>query len=436
MSTPQHYRDVARAAVTDVHQQAPVLGYLRLGNAQHVYLFPAIGDGRAWFDQRHEFPGGYDYVAVFVAADLSAPIVEDFGSAVTVSGDDLLDDVNRLVAALKPFVEQGDMIGMYRLLVTMAQQGDPAAQIALAQVPDEQRAAIDEGLASDAQVGHWLLPLALGIPTGAYAGYRYRKWQEANPGKMVPWVSGDDDYDEDVDVGAYPWVSIQDLGPPRFMPYGPWLNIVGDDADAARRRAWPIARALIRSAIDEVRGASASHPSAAYVWSLEGRGGTQIVPLESPDQALSYARELIHAGDSAVVAAFDRTSPHWPNPVSWSKSDDPAADRLIAQQLARHGVSPSVSGPVGEALDVLRRQASAAADELPGRVIGVSRDGNGKWQIKQFRSADDADDWFGRATRDATAFTYAAYFDKSDPTYPAPLNETIGRAKSQGRLAA
>ena len=85
MSTPQHYRDVARAAVTDVHQQAPVLGYLRLGNAQHVYLFPAIGDGRAWFDQRHEFPGGYDYVAVFVAADLSAPIVEDFGGAV-VSG--------------------------------------------------------------------------------------------------------------------------------------------------------------------------------------------------------------------------------------------------------------------------------------------------------------------------------------------------------------
>ena len=278
------------------------------------------------------------------------------------------------------------------------------------------------------------------MPAGAAAGYYYRKWQEANPGKRVPFVSGDYDddcdYDEDVDVGAYPWVSIQDLGPPRFMPYGPWLNIVGDDADAARRRAWPIARALIRSAIDEVRGASASHPSAAYVWSLEGRGGTQIVPLESPDQALSYARELIHAGDSAVVAAFDRTSPHWPNPVSWSKSDDPAADRLIAQQLARHGVSPSVSGPVGEALDVLRRQASAAADELPGRVIGVSRDGNGKWQIKQFRSADDADDWFGRATRDATAFTYAAYFDKSDPTYPAPLNETIGRAKSQGRLAA
>jgi len=392
MSTPQHYRDVARAAVTDVRQQAPVLGYLRLGSAQHVYLFQAMDDAHAWFNQRHQSPDGYDYVAVFVAADLHAPVVEDFGGAV-VSGC----------------------------------FGPPVGND---QVEDE--------------VGHWFLPLALGVPAGAYAGYRYRKWQEDHPGKMVPWVSGDDDDDDDVDVGTYPWVSIQDLGPPRFMPYGPWLNIIGDDA--ARRHAWPTVRALIRSAIDEVHASMHDHPAPAFVWCLESHGGTQIVPLESYDQAIAYARDRNRSGDCAAVASFDRSSPHWPNPVSWYKSDDPSYEGVIAEQLARHGGTTVSGGPwvdmigadphVGEALDVLRRQAKAAAEELPARVIGAARNGAGNWQIKQFKSVDDADDWFGSVTRDPSSFTYACYFDKNDPMYPVPLNETIGTAKSTGRVAA
>jgi hypothetical protein len=367
------YRAVAIDAVRSAHHQAPaisVFGYARTGHHQKVYLFHDADQANAWHAQLQP---GYDYAAVFSAADHQyAPVVEDFGGAV-VSGD--------------------------------------------------------------AQVGHWLVPLALGVPAGALGGYYYRKWQEKHPGKIIPWISGaTNEAHHAVDHLRY------------AHPV---------DSDVARRSAWPRTKILIHSAIADVRGEQQANPAVAYVWFLEP-WGPNIATFSSYDQALAFVREAID--DYAAIALFDATSPHWPNPVSWHKSDAPEHETAIAQQIARHAVHPVAAsagapwvgagpwvdidfgdheirmGPwveiVGAAIDVFRKQAQAAAEVAPGPVVGLRRDARDQWQIEQFRSSDDADDWFGHATHDPAHFTYAAYFDKRDPTFPEPLNEAIGGARA------
>lgn len=392
------YPEVAARAVMSTYHQSPspVYGYLRAGAQQKIYLFHALEQGRAWYEGLvHGRMEPYDYVALFVATNLRGPIAEDFGHAM-VSGD--------------------------------------------------------------AEVGQ-LWPLALGIPAGALGGYFYRKWQEGHPGKFLPWISGEM-------VGAAPWV-----------------DIVGAEApDVARRQAWAQTKALIKSAVREVLDAQNMYPAQAYVWSLEAPGPspsarvelygtTQIVPFASSDQALAHLRDRIHT-EHVALALFDRSSPHWPNPVNWTKSHDPAHESVIAQQVAKYapaqaagefvgawpwhsivgaesvgavpwhsivgaegvGAESVGAGPwytiIGAALDVLRRQAKAAAEEMPGRVIGVLRDARGKWQLKSFRTLDDADDWFGYATSEPRDFSYAAYFEKDRNGIPYLENEKIGGGRA------
>lgn len=376
------YRNTAIHAVKSTAHQSPspVYGYLRFGRHQKIYLFPDVPDARAWFDQRAQLEAGYDYAAVFAAADLHTPVVEDFAPPV-VSGD-------------------------------------------------------------GTEVGHWFLPLALGVPAAGLGGYYYRKWQEEHPGKLIPGISGE----AGPSVGG-PWVDIvgQDTG-----VGGPWVDIIGASVDP-RRQSWRQTKALIQSAISEVLEAYAMAPAVAYVWSLDPPGpapsarveltGTStILPFSSHAEALAYIRERLQTPHVAL-ALFDKTSPHWPNPVNWAKSDDPAHAPLIAEQIAKHA-STRAAGEIGEvvgtepwqtivgaAIGVLRRQAKVAAEEMPGHVIGVRRDARNSWTLKSFRSLDDADDWFGRAIAEPADFTYAAYFEKDAHGIPYLENEAIGGAR-------
>ena len=142
---------------------------------------------------------------------------------------------------------------------------------------------------------------------------------------------------------------------------------------------------------------------------------------------------------------FDNASPHWPNPVNWTKSDDPALEPVFAQQIAKRS-SARMAGDVvgsapwytivGQALDVLRKQAKAAAEgwmavkrsegKRPARVVGVLLDGSGRPKFLAFRSADSAEEWFERATGDRSRFTYAAYYDTESPFAPLQLAEDVG----------
>jgi hypothetical protein len=101
---------------------------------------------------------------------------------------------------------------------------------------------------------------------------------------------------------------------------------------------------LIHSAIDEVQGEDAlrhrwgaSWTSVAYVWGLKMDGSTEVTPASSHENGLADVRDRIQSGEFAALALFDKTSPHWPNPVTWNKSDDPAAAQAIAMRIAIQG---------------------------------------------------------------------------------------------------
>jgi hypothetical protein len=85
---------------------------------------------------------------------------------------------------------------------------------------------------------------------------------------------------------------------------------------------------------------------------------------------------------------------------------------------------------IGAEQDTVRKQAADAAKDYPGRVIGAVRWADGNWHLEPFKSTDDADDWFGSVTGVPSMFTYAAYYDKADATFPRPLNEAFGHPRA------
>ena len=415
----QSYPEIASQAVRSVHAQhrSPFYGYIRSGINQKIYLFPRLDDASAWFSQHVQQQPDHDYAAVFSAANLHAP-----------------------VAGMEHF--QRTTVGC---------------------VPN---------VGCDPQVGSWW-PFFLGLPLGGLGGYALRRWQEPDsaralvpplrdavgpllPPSPAPKSSGDP-Y-----VGG-PWLDLvgQNYGYSDGYgePYvgGPWLDIVGAQADdAARRREWPQTRALIQSAISDVTSHAASYPAEAYVWTLDapasspyaGRtpgsivmleGTTNIVPFTSQGEALKYLREVAQTRPVAL-AMFERSSPHWPNPVAWRKSDQHDHESVIAQHVASRSTTQA-SGDyigadtvIGAAIDDVRRRAQALADRRAGNVIGVihtSKDG--LWHTLAFRTADDADDWLNTATQDQESYTYAAYFDKEGDSWPQPYIEKIGGVREPRR---
>jgi len=422
----QSYPEVASRAVRSIHAQrrSPYYGYVRSGINQRIYLFPRLEDARSWFSQHVQLQPDHDYAAVFSASNLSAPIA-----------------------------------GMEHYMNTSV-SGD--------------------------HVGNWL-PFVLGLPLGGVGGYFFRRWQEST-GRALPFLpasrfpapppaapalppaaSGDpyvggpwlDMVGQDYGYGGYsdgysdgyggysdsvggPWLDI--AGP---SVGGPWLDIVGAESDdAARRRSWPQTRALIQSAIDEVRGYASSYPTEAYVWVLHApeaptasrvpgavvimEGTTEVLPFSSQSLALDYLRQVAQTRPAAL-AMFERSSQHWPNPTAWRKSDDPEHAAVIAQHVASRsttqasGAYVGASTVIGAAIDDVRRRAQQLAERRAGDVIGtIHTSKDGLWHTLAFRSADDADDWLNTATQDQDAYTYAAYFDKEGDSWPSPYIEKIG----------
>jgi hypothetical protein len=256
-----------------------------------------------------------------------------------------------------------------------------------------------------------------------------------------------------------PWVDM--IGP---QVGGPWVDMIGPQIGAYQygtpapyegarvaspRARFAQARALIQAAIDDVTSQAASYPAEAYVWSLSTAGPsyggsapgsivtpeptTLIAPFSSRAEAINYLRQVAQT-EPLASAMFERSTRHWPNPVAWHKSDNPEHEPLLAQFVASRGGATRTAGiihggrtSIGAAIDDVRRRAQTLAEKRAGSVIGVIHTPkDGLWHTLAFRSADDADDWLNTATQDQTAFTYAAYFDKDDATYPHPYIEKIG----------
>jgi len=254
-----------------------------------------------------------------------------------------------------------------------------------------------------------------------------------------PWVDM-----IDPQVGG-PWVDM--LGPTiGAYQYGPPAPIEGPRLVSPRAQG----RALIRSAIDEITGYANSYPADFYVWTLDapgysGRPGvvleptTLVAPFASRAEALNYLRQVAQTGPVAS-AMFERSGSHWPNPVAWHKSDNPEHESLIAQHIASRpgaltsGIIHGGRTRIGSAIDDVRRRAQTLAERRAGSVVGVIHTAkDGLWHTLAFRTSDDADDWLGTATHDPAAFTYAAYYDKDDFSWPHAVNEKIGGSRPGSR---
>lgn len=118
------------------------------------------------------------------------------------------------------------------------------------------------------------------------------------------------------------------------------------------------------------------------------------------------------------------------DPVSRAATDliANAFQSVLQQRLGSPTTTSGWHHVIGSAIDDYRHQAQVAAQQMPGRVIGLRLDASRQWQLASFPSTDAADDWFGQMTSEPSAYVYAAYFDKGDPTFPSPLNEALGGA--------
>jgi hypothetical protein len=325
-------------------------------------------------------------------------------------------------------------------LATASQQGPEAFHAAIAETNS----------AVKVSGGPWLNLEEPGYSVGG-------PWLDiADPSYAIggPWL---DIADPSYAIGG-PWLDIADPDPGcGYTIGGPWLDIVGAQVnDGSRRREWPQTRALIQSAINEVRDMANWRPAAAYVWSLDPpsaspsphitlEGVTNIEAFATPAEALDYMRQRIQTPHVAL-AIFDRRSAHWPNPTNWTKSDDPTYEPVIVQQIERAAPTQmagsyigATAPQLGAVLDDVRSRARSIANKRAGSVIGVIHTTNdGLWHALAFNDSDAADDWLGLATQDPAAYTYAAYYDKEDFQWPHPVNEKIGgpRGLSRSRRAA
>lgn len=386
----------ALRAVKDASQEipAPAYGYSRTPRGHRVFPFSDLEVARTWFEGLIQDPY-FEYVAVFAAPDLSHPVpgLESFGHPVVMG---------------------------------------------------------------EAHVGG-VLPFLLGLPLGALGGYFYRGWHDEHPGRWIPGIGG-------CSVGG-PWLDVEPYGDPYVGawadlagPYvgAPWVDIAGNnpyvgspwvDLVGIDKRAWPRTRALIESAKHAVLRAQWGNPAAAWVWILSPPGpsvvpGVEIDPqttltaFSSLDRAQAYMFEQLQ-GPHIAAALFDTMAVHhWPNPVRWTQSDDPTYEPMIAQHLGESNpvrtagshVGADPQGPsINTALRGVRDRAQTIANKRAGNVVGVIHTvKDNLWHAMAFRDRDDADDWLSTATQDQAGYTYAAYYDRDDATWPNAVTEKIG----------
>ena len=509
------YPEVAARAVASAQRQSPspIYGYLRAGVQQHVYLFHTLEDGQGWFAALvHGQAQPYDYAAVFASTDVSRPVagLESFGHTV-VSGDAAVGSVLPFLLGL-PF---GGLAGYYLRRWQEENPGHALPGITPGKLPapiiPPPKASGDyiggpwldiEQVGSPYVGGPWLdIESRVGADLDAEAGVINEELDalaqvlaetyglpleqtraeimalarsEAmslthgmNVGVGGPWLDIASPYDD-------PWLASRaspsharfadavgaSYGSSRYERYErPRVHV---ESDVERKRRWPETRALIEAAKREVAGYQASYPAAAWVWSLDPSGeaftpgvqltgGTTVVtPFSSPDQALDYMRSRIQTPHVAL-ALFDTASPHWPNPVNWTKSDDPAYAPVIAQRVAETRAAGHYVGSDDPARDVwnqprpvLRGRGARVAQHAHGRtgarylgveLFGPAAQGPGirNDDYRGFPTLDAASDWLTAAPG---VVIYRAIYDATDPTWPAPISELFGDPKMSKMIGA
>ena len=487
------YPEIASRAVRDASQQSSsqAYGYFRVPvdgvSHQRVYLFNTLDEARGWLTALvHSAAQPYDYAAVFAPPDLSQPVpgLESFGhtmvGGLTQVGNVLPFLLGLPLGALGGYFYRGwrdqhpgqwipglpaasdrspQVSGGPWLDVVGPQVGVGGPWLDVNQMSGNQPYVGGPWLdVMGPQVGGPWLDV-MGPQVGG-------SWLDImGPQVGGPWLDVDGMFGNQPYVGG-PWLDVDDMS--GQVPYvggpwldlagpqvgGPWVDLMGAEMDEReRRRAWQHTQALIESAKRDVIDAQARFSAAAWVWIFDMSEvlpgsrvtdlyTTQITPFSSIAQAQAYIHEQSRIPHIALGLFDTRSSRIQPTLVMWHKSDDPAYEALIDQRVAEYA-SPRTAGDyggrrttsIGSALSDVRDRAQSIATKRSGDVVGVFHATKDQlWHALAFANEDDANDWL--ETQDPVSFTYAAYFDKNDATWPRAVLEKIGGFRSPVKARA
>lgn len=145
--------------------------------------------------------------------------------------------------------------------------------------------------------------------------------------------------------------------------------------------------------------------------------------------AVADLAQKAQANNPAAKSAWDIATGLVADAASSYITSKTTPSKLSPEEEAQIEIDPpaaTVNGVVdGVTKGDPREIARATAMATKGRVIGVVIPRGNPIQAKVFETADDADDWYGQWLSVPHAFTYVAYYDRQDPSFPGALNETI-----------
>jgi len=178
----------------------------------------------------------------------------------------------------------------------------------------------------------------------------------------------------------------------------------------------------LAAALDTAHQAVAQTPAAYHV------AQTVANAAQGDKGAISQVADLANAaaqGDPAAQSAMAVAQ------SAVNAAQGAAGDAANLAQTVTQTVTQDASSLASAAQDAvssgavdLRDAAAHIAARTPARVVGVVFPKENAMQVHTFDSPDLADDWYGQWMAVPHAIEYIAYFDKSDATYPGPLNET------------
>jgi hypothetical protein len=210
-------------------------------------------------------------------------------------------------------------------------------------------------------------------------------------------------------------------------------QIAGAASQAAGAAMGPQAAALTTAVVNAATGTGSAQQVAQTALDA-AQTAAQSDPavqqaLDTAHQAVAHATAAYHIAQTVSNAAQgDTNAQQQVAQLAASASDgDPAAQTAaaVAQDITNVASTNAVTSGVADPRSVAAVAAQGAACRYVGVVI--PNDGN-PMQVKCFASSDDADDWFGGWLSQAPhAVEYIAYYDKSDSSFPGPLNEQLSK---------
>lgn len=210
-------------------------------------------------------------------------------------------------------------------------------------------------------------------------------------------------------------------------------QIAGAASQAAGAAAGPQAAALTTAVVNAATGTGSAQQVAQTALDA-AKTAAQSDPavqqaLDTAHQAVAHATAAYHIAQTVSNAAQgDSNAQQQVAQLAASAADgDPAAQTAaaVATDLTNTASTNAVTQGVADPRSVAAVAAQGAACRFVGVVI--PSDGN-PMQVKCFGSSDDADDWFGGWLSQAPhAIEYIAYYDKSDASFPGPLNEQLSK---------